>query len=178
MKKIKTMVAFLVVVVIMLSKTSVVQAAENKLTVVKVGDMTVEELSEEEMAAMPTELNQIVIGGEQGQIQATNTSYTAYRYSQTFEFYEDNALIATADAACVVWHYTDGKVHLYSRTISVGSIPTYGANKSYGSIVNTDGSYSYTTGDRVRVFNALYTWTYAIDFYASANEQYFSCYEI
>jgi hypothetical protein len=108
----------------------------------------------------------------------TNASYTAYRYTDAFEFYFDGEWVARADVEATVWHYTDGKVHLYQRSISVSRLANYDAARIYGSIVNTDGSYSYTTGDRVHLYLDAGTWSYAIDFYVSNTEAYFSCYEV
>ena len=152
------------------------QAAETESTI------TVRKLSEEEVAKLKAST-----GGMQ-QIEAnteismptfeTTASYTAHQYSETFGFYEDDTLIATAEAVCVVWHYTDGKVHLYSRTIALNYLSSHYASRSYGSIVNTDGSYSYTTGDRIRITNNLVTRTFALDFFVTSDNADFSCYEV
>lgn len=125
-------------------------------------------------------MHQIQINGEISvpELQ-TNNSYTVHRYSDTFRFYEGNLLLATAEAVCIVWHYTDGKVHLYSRTITMMvHASDIAASKSYGSIVNTDGSLSYTSGDKVMLSNGVQTKWFALDFYITPNEVDFSCYEI
>lgn len=177
MRRIKAVLAAIVIMVVAMANGSVAQAAEEGLTV-RAGELRVTELSAAELEALTGELTQEVIGGEISLPQATTASYTAYQYSQTFDFYDGDTWMAQADATCVVWHYTDGKVHLYQRTITVSRSSAYEASRSYGSIVNTDGSYSYTTGDRVYVFDDADTWTYAIDFYACPTEQHFSCYEV
>ncbi|MBR2407480.1 MAG: hypothetical protein IKB07_00825 [Lachnospiraceae bacterium] len=109
----------------------------------------------------------------------SKVSYTPYEYSQTFTFKMDGVVIATATAECEVWHYSDGKVHLYNRTISTIGTANYTSYRTYGSIVNTDGSLSYTTGDRVVIYDEAYTWRYAIDFRITPTTSgSFSCYGV
>lgn len=173
MKKWKICLMALITIVYALAKCTVAEAAENEVDVVQVG-RTVEILSDVEM----TEVSQEIIGGNNGEQMSSNATYTAYRYTDSFEFSLNGLQVARVDAECIVWHYTDGKVHLYSRTISITRVPQYDAARVYGSIVNTDGSYSYTTGDRVYLFLDQGTWVYAIDFYVSNTDAYFSCYEV
>lgn len=162
------------------TKCVIAQAAENNnaewgITVKK--DSSLEELNVIELVE---EMQQIQMGGEISVPGIeTNSSYTAYRYSETFSFYDGDVLIATADAVCIVWRYTDGKVHLYSRTITMTRCVTgIDVSKSYGSIVNTDGSLSYTSGDKVMVARGTQTKWFALDFYITPNEVDFSCYEV
>lgn len=173
MKKWRMLLALLLIIGIVSGNCAVAEAAENEMVVVPVG-RTVELISEE---VLP-ELSMGEIGGITGEITGTNASYSVYRYTDSFEFYLSGVLVARADAEAIVWHYTDGKVHLYQRTIGVSRLPDYDAARTYGSIVNTDGSYSYTTGDRVYIYGNMATWSYAIDFYVSDTEAYFSCYQV
>ncbi len=173
MKKWKCLLAILVAIGTVFVNCSVAEAADNEITVVQVG-RSVEVLTDEEM----TDISLEFIGGNVNQPMTSNSSYTAYRYTDAFEFYLDGEWIARADVEAIVWHYTDGKVHLYSRTIGVSRLANYDAARIYGSIVNTDGSYSYTTGDRVHLYLDQGTWSYAIDFYVSNTEAYFTCYEV
>lgn len=156
----KKILAFLAMIVMMttLTQGATVQAAQPKLTVEK-GELAVVELLREQSGSRAT--------------------YTPYQYSQTFTFKIDGVVIATATAECEVWHYTDGKVHLYNRTISTIGTANYTSYRTYGSIVNTDGSLSYTTGDRVVIYDEAYTWRYAIDFRVTPTTSgYFSCYGV
>ncbi len=173
MKKWKCLLAILVVLGLVSVECSVAEAASDEVTVVQVG-RNVEILTDEELI----EISREIIGGSISQPMASNASYTAYRYTDAFEYYLDGEWIARADVEAIVWHYTDGKVHLYSRTIGVTRLSDYDAARIYGSIVNTDGSYSYTTGDRVHLYLDQGTWSFAIDFYVSATEGYFTCYEV
>lgn len=174
MKKWKIFLALLVVIGIVLVNCSVAEAAEDEeFTVIHVG-RTVERISDDEL----TEIAQEVIGEDIGEQKYSNTSYTAYRYTDTFEYYLRGDMLARANAECIVWHYTDGKVHLYQRTIQLIKSVTIGAARIYGSIVNTDGSYSYTTGDRVYLYLDEGTLSFAIDFYVSATQGYFTSYEV
>lgn len=178
MKKIKIAIAALLAVMTVLSNCTVAYAAENELTVVSAGNMEIKQLSEEEVARLNVTLStENLAGGNELEI-TSNESYTTYQYSDTFNFYLDGTWVAAAHIVCVVYRYTDGKVHLASREISIERLTSFGASKSYGSIVNTDGSVCYTTGDRVNIFNYTKTWTYAIDFAATPTGQSFNCYEI
>ncbi len=172
MKKI-VLAAFIIIGLVMING-SVAQAAENEISVVSAGNKKIEVLSDEELADLSLDMSSDVSGGTVNEPMASN--YTAYRYSETFNFYFEGDLIAWADAECIVWHYTDGKVHLYQRTIQLTKSVIISAARIYGSIVNTDGSYSYTTGDRVHLYLDEGTCSYAIDFYVSATEGYFNCY--
>ena len=173
MKKMKYLLGILVIIGLVSVNCSVAEAAENEMTVVQVG-RSVEVLTDEEM----TDISMESIGGNVNQPMASDSSYTAYRYTDAFEFYLSGVKVARADVEAIVWHYTDGKVHLYQRSIGVSRLVNYDAARIYGSIVNTDGSYSYTTGDRVHIYGDMATWSYAIDFYVSNTEAYFSCYEV
>lgn len=172
MKKWIRVLALLVIIGITSLNCSVAEAAENGVEIVHVG-RTVEQLTGDTF-----EMTSQDVMGNISQPMATNASYTVYRYTDAFEFYVDGEWIGRADVEAIVWHYTDGKVHLYQRTIRVSRLADYDADRTYGSIVNTDGSYSYTTGDRVYIYGYMEDWTFAIDFYVSNTEAYFTCYEV
>ena len=173
MKRIKTLLAILVVLLIMTDCT-MVHAAENRITVTK-GELKVRELSEAERQVIIGE-NELDVFRED--ISSTRASYTAYEYAQTFDISLDGSWVAQAEEKCIVWHYTDGKVHLYNRTITVTRLATYDASRTYGRIVNTDGSLSYTTGDMVHLYGLTNTWDFAIDFRVTPTEASFDCYEV
>lgn len=156
----KKVLAFftMIVMITTLTKGAMVQAAQPELTVERSG-MTVVELPRTQ--------------------SDSRVSYTPYRYRESFTFRIDGVVVATATAECEVWHYTDGKVHLYNRTISTTGTANYTSYRTYGSIVNTDGSLSYTTGDRVVIYDEAYTWRYAIDFRITPTTSgSFSCYGV
>lgn len=177
MKKIKVILALLVLMVVVTTECSVAQAATPGVTVIA-KEVKVRELSATELAAVQRETATGRIDGVNTQLPDTRASYTAYEHAQSFEFYVGEQIVARADASCIVYHYTDGKVHLYRRTIDVLRILTYQVSRTYGSIVNTDGSLSYTTGDRVGIYGDMVSWTYAIDFRATPTVQEFSCYQV
>lgn len=170
MKKCRVLLIILVIVGIVSSKCLVAEAAENEIQVVQVG-RTVELLSDEEL----NEMSHFVME-ENSEIMTADVSYTAYRYTDAFNFYLNGDWVARADAECIVWHYTDGKVHLYQRSIQVTKLISIGAARIYGSIINTDGSCSYTLGDRVHLYLDEGTWSYGIDFYVSGDDGQFRCY--
>jgi len=175
MKKIKMLVALLLVIGVVTGNSSVAQAAEDKMTVVSAGKRAVRELSQEEVAAL--ELS-YAAAGEVSAPEDSRASYTVYSYTESFDFFLNDVRVARADAECIVYDYTDGKVHLYRRTISLSRLATYDMARTYGSIVNTDGSLSYTTGDRVHIMSLTNTWHYAIDFRVTPTDASFSCYEV
>lgn len=177
MKKIKAVLAAMVSMAVFTANGAVVQAAEPELTV-QAGEVIVTELTADEARLLSAKMTETVLDGEVSLPQAATASYTPYQYSQTFTFYDGSKKAAEATAVCVVWHYTDGKVHLYQRTISVVHTLGYNATRVYGNIKNTDGSYSFTLGDRVYVYGDTSTWIYAIDFYACSSEQHFNCYPV
>lgn len=178
MKKAKMVMAALVAAVTVFSNCTMVHASENGLTVVGTGNMEVKQLSEVEVAGLNSTLStEAMVGGNVLEL-TSNSSYTVYQYSDTFNFYFEDLCIASVDIVCIVYRYTDGKVHLASREMTIRRLPTYDAYKTYGSIVNTDGSVCYTTGDRVTVYDYTHIWTFAIDFAATPTGQSFNCYEI
>lgn len=82
--------------------------------------------------------------------------------------------MCSGSEVCTVWYYTDGKVHLYRRIITVTS---GGANVQYGSMINTDGSVSYTEGDNVNKFYLIGGVEYHyIDFIVTSSYNNFSTY--
>lgn len=177
MKKGKAVLAAMVIMATFTANGAMVRAAEPELTV-HAGEVIVTELSDDEARLLTAEMTEVVLDGETLSPQDTTVSYTPYQYSQTFTFYDGSKKAAEATAVCVVWHYTDGKVHLYQRTISAAKTLGYNVTRIYGSIRNSDGSYCFTLGDRVYVYGDTATWIYAIDFYACSSEQHFNCYSV
>lgn len=176
MKRIKALFAILVIGLIM-ADCSVTYAAETGVAI-NAGELSIRELSEVEIDAIIGEDSSEGFETAASSMSATRASYTAYEYAQTFDISLDGTWVAQANAKCIVWHYTDGKVHLYNRTITVTRLATYDASRTYGRIVNTDGSLSYTTGDRVHLYGDMATWNFAIDFRVTPTEASFNCYEV
>lgn len=105
----------------------------------------------------------------------TRASYNPKTLVIQRQYSVDGDLAAAVTASYTVWYYTDGKEHLYSRTFDKALAAGYGNSYyQYGSIVNTDGTVSYTSGDcfhligngvnDTRAINFLVTSTY-YDFY-------------
>lgn len=177
MKKIKVVLAIIMVLCGTLSNSSVARAAETGITVVE-SDTTVSKMTMAEWNEYVSR-EKMSVGKTDDISQATrDTSYTAYRYTKAYDFYSGDLRIARAEVECIVWHYTDGKVHLYSRTITPSRLPDYEIYRTYGRIVNTDGTLSYTTGDSVNISSFVEEWDYAIDFRITPSEHSFSCYQI
>lgn len=177
MKKLRLLLALIVIMLVMTKDCGIAQASEHSMTVTSDG-VTVRQLSQVEIAALLNELTVGTIDGDGKEPMATTASYTAYEYSESFNFSLGDRWVACADVVCIVWHYTDGKVHLYSRTITVERLASFDATRTYGRIVNTDGSLSYTTGDRVRIIDYMDYWDFAIDFRVTPTEASFDCYEV
>ncbi len=176
MKRIKVIVVFIMMLLIT-SDCSVAYATETGM-VVTAGELNVRQLSQAEMEQFAEEISVENITGNLMAPMATTASYTAYEYSREFDFSLEGRWVACAEAVCIVWHYTDGKVHLYSRTITVERLASFDATRTYGRIVNTDGSLSYTTGDRVRIIDYMDYWDFALDFRVTPTEASFDCYEV
>lgn len=172
MKKVKMLFA-LVLITLVFAKPSLVYASEEDV-MITADDMVIRQLSENEIEV----LTRISSEDDINLPMSAAASYTAYEYSRAFNIYIDDRWVARADAVCIVWHYTDGKVHLYSRTITVERLASFDATRTYGRIVNTDGSLSYTTGDRVRIIEYVDYWDFAIDFRVTPTEASFDCYEV
>ncbi len=173
MKKWKAVMAMLLVMGVVFANCSVARAAEPQVTIESYGK-TVRCLSDAEVDALLQESF-----GTAGSLpQESRASYDVYEYSETFGISINGNLVAEPTEVCTVWHYTDGKVHLYSRTITVRRLITYDASRTYGHIVNTDGSLSFTFGDRVHLYGIDDTWDFAIDFRVTPTEAEFNCYEV
>ena len=168
---------FAIIAVFALLDCSVAHASEEGVEVTA-GEMVVRELSQSEMTALLEVMEAEEMGGETLPTMSARTSYTAYEYSRVFDFSLEGRRVASADARCIVWHYTDGKVHLYRRTITMTRLASFDADRTYGRIVNTDGSLSYTEGDIVTIIDYDAFWDYAIDFRVTPTEASFNCYEV
>ena len=178
MKKLKMALAVLVMAAVAFANCAVAHAEEDELRVVHSGTMTVRELTEEELAELTASMSRDSVTSENAQLLTADSSYTAYLYSDGFDYYYNDEWLARADIECIVWHYTDGKVHLYQRTIRLTKNAPYDAVRTYGSIVNTDGSLSYTTGDRINIYRLALTLRFAIDFRVTPTEASFSSYQV
>lgn len=107
--------------------------------------------------------------------QQRDTTHTERILSARHELLVNDELVAWVNEVCTVWDYPDGKVHLYSRTLSLTVTPGYeGSYLTYGSIFNTDGSYSGTTGDRVCLTDGTHTAHFGLYFYVTTQTHSFS----
>lgn len=177
MKKLKKLMAFIMVALVC-SESVIVNASEIEEVSIIEGELVIRELPLAEVDELLTDISEEMISQEITLPMASTASYTAYEYSRAFDLYLNGTWVAQANAVCVVWHYTDGKVHLYQREITVRRLATYDASRTYGRIVNTDGSLSYTTGDRVHLYSLTNSWDFAIDFRVTPTEASFDCYEV
>lgn len=102
------------------------------------------------------------------------SSYTPETHECEVKYLEDGDLVAVVSAEYEVWYYTDNKVHLYSRTFSKLTAAGYGDSYfEYGSIVNTDGAMSYTSGDRFYVKGKGVNRAHAINFFVTPTYYHF-----
>lgn len=107
--------------------------------------------------------------------QQRDASHTERVLSARHELTVNGELVAWVDVDCTVWDYPDGKVHLYSRTMSLTVTPGYeDSYLTYGSIFNTDGSYSGTTGDRVCLSDGVNSAHFGLYFYVTTQTHRFS----
>jgi uncharacterized membrane protein YciS (DUF1049 family) len=95
----------------------------------------------------------------------TSASYVEKELTSTEYATANSQIVVTIERKCKVWYYTDGKVHLYSRSITKSTTPAYSPTTiTLGNIVNTDGSLSYTSGDKVKISNGTTSYTEALEF--------------
>lgn len=107
--------------------------------------------------------------------QQRDSTHTERILSARHDLYLNDERIAWVNVVCTVWDYPDGKVHLYSRTMSLTVTPGFeGSYLTYGSIFNTDGTYSGTTGDRVCVTDGTHTAHFGLYFYVTTQTHNFS----
>lgn len=107
--------------------------------------------------------------------QQRDSTHTERILSARHDLYVNDERVAWVNEVCTVWDYPDGKVHLYSRTMSLTVTSGYeGSYLTYGSIFNTDGSYSGTTGDRVCLTDGTHTAHFGLYFYVTTETYKFS----
>lgn len=178
----KKMTALVLTVLLMVCQGAGMAKANAATTANKDWQISVRELSAEEFSELVSDGTQNEVWSCEEVSEPTDigrVAYTEHEYTKTYGFYDGSVLLATATMRCIVWRYTDGKVHLYSRGITTTREATsIGIAREYGSIVNTNGSRSYTTGDRIYLSKNLYNKTFAIEFYVTPFDMGFSCYEV
>jgi len=107
--------------------------------------------------------------------QQRDTTHTERILNARHDLYVDDVRVAWVIVGCTVWDYPDGKVHLYSRSMSLAVTPGYEASYlTYGSIFNTDGTYSGTTGDRVCLSDGTFSAHFGLYFYVTTETYNFS----
>jgi hypothetical protein len=128
-----------------------------------------------ETIALPTPIPSQNMEENKSQQASIAASYTPTVIPYYFDLYTmGRDYMCTGKEECTVWYYTDGKVHLYRRIIE---LTNGNADIQYGSIVNTDGSVSCTTGDNVNKFFLLGDREYHyIDFIVTNSYYDFSTY--
>ena len=170
-------------VVAVLVAMATVLSVSGKCTVVQAASEDVWEVRTTETVLSEMEVINGVRDDSVGDILMSNPdtssrgSYTEKVLQCTHDIYVNGNRVFSVEEACTVWYYTDGKVHLYRRTLTGISWMGTTGTVTYGSIVNTDGSRSYTSGDRVLVTRYATSKTYSIDFYVTGSDYNFSMHE-
>ncbi len=107
--------------------------------------------------------------------QQRDSTHTERILSARHDFYVNDERVAWVLVGCTVWDYPDGKVHLYRRTMTLTVTSGFEASYlTFGSIFNTDGTYSGTTGDRVCVTDGTHTAYFGLYFYVTTQTYNFS----
>jgi membrane-bound acyltransferase YfiQ involved in biofilm formation len=75
-------------------------------------------------------------------------SYTSKSFSYSRDIVIGSTTVVTITENVIVWFYTDGKVHIYSQSISYNNLSPLASIYLYTpTVTNTDGSYSQTVGN-------------------------------
>lgn len=124
------------------------------------GESVVKVISEWVVEESPSSKNEISKATDYEARTLTNKRTYYYQVSPILE-----RIIATLDTSYTVWYYTNGRVHLYTRSLTSKLYDTdFSAEVTYGSIINTDGSASYTLGDKFTLEKGNEVYEYNIGF--------------
>ncbi len=94
----------------------------------------------------------------------TKSDYTSTILSNTRSYYRNGNLVANVYEDYEVWYYSTGKVDLAGYSLGKSTASGYGSSDFvYGSVVNTDGSVSYTSGFQFEVRGTFCTAVYDIN---------------
>jgi len=89
--------------------------------------------------------------------EMTKESYTISHKTNSRDYYKGNTYAATLYEDYEVWYFDSGKVHIYSYSLSLSTASGFGSSEiTYGNIINTDGSVSYTEDFRVTIKGLFY----------------------
>lgn len=140
-------------------------------------DISFKSVTEDEMAEY--DLSGLVYSKTETQVSEpkfmTRASYEERELTSTELAISNGQVVVTITRKCKVWYYTDGKVHLYSRSITKSTTSEYSPTTiTLGRIVNTDGSLSYTSGDQVKISNGTTYYTEALEFSVTPSGYTFS----
>lgn len=175
MKKVVAVLVAMITVLSVSGKCTVVQAASEDVWEVRTTERVISETKVTE--AVGDSFQKDTLTGDSD--MKARGSYTERVLQCTHDILVNGNRVFSVDETCTVWYYSDGKVHLYRRTLSGTSWTSTASGKiTYGSIVNTDGSRSYTSGDRVLVIKSTTAKTYALDFYVTGSNYNFTMSEI
>lgn len=109
------------------------------------------------------------------QAAGTRADYQAKLHTYTKTIYVNDEYAAEVDANYEVWYFTDNKVHIYTRWLVKRTTSDYTESYfNYGTVVNTDGSFSYTNNDSFCLFGEDVDYTFPLFFYVTPTTRYFS----
>lgn len=133
---------------------------QEKTEYFEMGESVVKVISEWVVEESPLSKNEISKATDYEARTLTNKRTYYYQVSPILE-----RIIATLDTSYTVWYYTNGRVHLYTRSLTSKLYDTdFSAEVTYGSIINTDGSASYTLGDKFTLEKGNEVYEYNIGF--------------
>lgn len=99
------------------------------------------------------------------------TDYETKTHTYVFTLTQSGTVKLRATCTYTVYYYTDGKVHLFQRGISLSTTPDFqGSYFTYGSIANTDGSNSGTLGDKITAIQGSSQWRYELVFVVDSTD--------
>ncbi len=94
-----------------------------------------------------------------------SAAYTTRTLTNTRNYLKNGNLVAATSESYTVYYYDNGKVHIAAHSISKNTAAGYGSSDFVlGTVVNTDGSVSYTRDFKFVVNGTFYSVTYDFNF--------------
>lgn len=105
--------------------------------------------------------------------KSSSCSRVIYEYEKSI--FVDGEEVAVVSASYEVGYFENNKIHLYIRSLSRHVVHGYDSSYiHYGTIINTDGSISYTAGDKFILIGNDINTDISLDFIVTPNNTIFN----